>query len=114
MVRLPVSMRLIVDALRWVLAATSSSDSPSVRRKLRSRLRTRSSIAVVSPIRSPPPPRPLANSARQHAIVGLDHIVADMTDHAHHTIERHCDVAVIGGSAAGLAAALQLGGSGDR
>ncbi len=32
-----------------------------------------------------------------------------MTDHAHHTIERHCDVAVIGGSAAGLAAALQLG-----
>ena len=25
------------------------------------------------------------------------------------TVERHCDVAVIGGSAAGLAAALQLG-----
>ena len=32
-----------------------------------------------------------------------------MNDHASHAIERHCDVAVIGGSAAGLAAALQLG-----
>jgi thioredoxin reductase/SAM-dependent methyltransferase len=32
-----------------------------------------------------------------------------MTDHSVHTIERHCDVAVVGGSAAGLAAALQLG-----
>ena len=32
-----------------------------------------------------------------------------MTEHPLHTIERHCDVAVIGGSAAGLAAALQLG-----
>ena len=32
-----------------------------------------------------------------------------MSDHAPRTIERHCDVAVIGGSAAGLAAALQLG-----
>lgn len=34
-----------------------------------------------------------------------------MTEHHHHVprIERHCDVAVIGGSAAGLAAALQLG-----
>lgn len=32
-----------------------------------------------------------------------------MTDHAHRIVERHCDVAVIGGSAAGLAAALQLG-----
>ena len=31
-----------------------------------------------------------------------------MSDHAT-TIERHCDVAVVGGSAAGLAAALQLG-----
>ena len=30
-------------------------------------------------------------------------------DHAPRTIERHCDVAVVGGSAAGLAAALQLG-----
>jgi thioredoxin reductase/SAM-dependent methyltransferase len=32
-----------------------------------------------------------------------------MTDHSPRTVERHCDVAVIGGSAAGLAAALQLG-----
>jgi thioredoxin reductase/SAM-dependent methyltransferase len=32
-----------------------------------------------------------------------------MPDHAPHVVERHCDVAVIGGSAAGLAAALQLG-----
>ena len=32
-----------------------------------------------------------------------------MSDHAPLTVERHCDVAIIGGSAAGLAAALQLG-----
>jgi thioredoxin reductase len=32
-----------------------------------------------------------------------------MSDHAPRSVERHCDVAVIGGSAAGLAAALQLG-----
>ncbi|MGY6501096.1 MAG: FAD-dependent oxidoreductase [Acidimicrobiales bacterium] len=32
-----------------------------------------------------------------------------MSEHAHRRIERHCDVAVVGGSAAGLAAALQLG-----
>jgi len=32
-----------------------------------------------------------------------------MSEHALHTVERHCDAAVIGGSAAGLAAALQLG-----
>ena len=32
-----------------------------------------------------------------------------MSDQATHTVERHCDVCVIGGSAAGLAAALQLG-----
>jgi thioredoxin reductase/SAM-dependent methyltransferase len=32
-----------------------------------------------------------------------------MNDHATHTVERRCDVCVIGGSAAGLAAALQLG-----
>jgi thioredoxin reductase/SAM-dependent methyltransferase len=32
-----------------------------------------------------------------------------MSDHVSRTVERHCDVAVIGGSAAGLAAALQLG-----
>jgi thioredoxin reductase/SAM-dependent methyltransferase len=36
-------------------------------------------------------------------------IVEAMTDHATRTIERYCDVAVVGGSAAGLAAALQLG-----
>ncbi|HWL42457.1 MAG TPA: FAD-dependent oxidoreductase [Ilumatobacter sp.] len=32
-----------------------------------------------------------------------------MSEHAPRAIERHCDVAMIGGSAAGLAAALQLG-----
>ena len=32
-----------------------------------------------------------------------------MTDHAPHAVERFCDVAVVGGSTAGLAAALQLG-----
>jgi thioredoxin reductase/SAM-dependent methyltransferase len=32
-----------------------------------------------------------------------------MTEHADRIVERHCDVAIIGGSAAGLAAALQLG-----
>ena len=32
-----------------------------------------------------------------------------MSDHPTRTVERHCDVAVVGGSAAGLAAALQLG-----
>jgi thioredoxin reductase/SAM-dependent methyltransferase len=32
-----------------------------------------------------------------------------MSDHATRTVERHCDVAIVGGSAAGLAAALQLG-----
>jgi thioredoxin reductase len=32
-----------------------------------------------------------------------------MSDHTPRTVERQCDVAVIGGSAAGLAAALQLG-----
>ena len=31
-----------------------------------------------------------------------------MADHTYPSIERHCDVAVVGGSAAGLAAALQL------
>src|ERR1700739_4367071 len=32
-----------------------------------------------------------------------------MSDHTPRAMERHCDVAVVGGSAAGLAAALQLG-----
>ena len=36
-------------------------------------------------------------------------IVRGMTEHGARLIERHCDVAVVGGSAAGLAAALQLG-----
>jgi thioredoxin reductase/SAM-dependent methyltransferase len=38
-----------------------------------------------------------------------DRIVTAMSEHAPLPVERHCDVAVIGGSAAGLAAALQLG-----
>jgi thioredoxin reductase/SAM-dependent methyltransferase len=38
-----------------------------------------------------------------------DRIIEVMSDHASPSVERHCDVAVIGGSAAGLAAALQLG-----
>ena len=38
-----------------------------------------------------------------------DLIVEAMSDHAPGMIERQCDVAVIGGSAAGLAAGLQLG-----
>ena len=32
-----------------------------------------------------------------------------MSDHTSPAVERHCDVCVVGGSAAGLAAALQLG-----
>jgi thioredoxin reductase/SAM-dependent methyltransferase len=35
--------------------------------------------------------------------------MSDHHDHATPTVERHCDVAVVGGSASGLAAALQLG-----
>lgn len=31
-----------------------------------------------------------------------------MSEHTHPTVRRHCDVAIVGGSAAGLAAALQL------
>jgi thioredoxin reductase/SAM-dependent methyltransferase len=31
------------------------------------------------------------------------------SNHASHAVERHCDVCIVGGSAAGLAAALQLG-----
>ena len=38
----------------------------------------------------------------------MNGIIAVMNEHRPATIERHCDVAVIGGSAAGLAAALQL------
>jgi thioredoxin reductase/SAM-dependent methyltransferase len=51
----------------------------------------------------------LANIARWHAVLAAECTVGAMTDHATHRVERHCDVAVIGGSAAGLAAALQLG-----
>jgi thioredoxin reductase/SAM-dependent methyltransferase len=36
-------------------------------------------------------------------------MVQGMSDHGSRLIERHCDVAIIGGSAAGLAAGLQLG-----
>src|SRR3954454_20642533 len=36
-------------------------------------------------------------------------MVATVSDHATRIVERHCDVAIVGGSAAGLAAALQLG-----
>jgi hypothetical protein len=44
-VRLPVSTRLIVDGLRFVRAASSSSDRPNVVRRLRSRVRTVRSIS---------------------------------------------------------------------
>jgi thioredoxin reductase/SAM-dependent methyltransferase len=39
----------------------------------------------------------------------VNRIIEAVSDHAPRTVERHCDVAVIGGSAAGLAGALQLG-----
>jgi thioredoxin reductase/SAM-dependent methyltransferase len=51
----------------------------------------------------------VANTASHCAASGSHRIVGPMTDHRPRTIERHCDVAIIGGSAAGLAAALQLG-----
>src|SRR6188472_4123225 len=104
-VRLPVSTRLIVDGLRLVRAASSSSDRPRVFRRLRSRVRTTcsisSSVAIVPPS--------LANTASARALFGSYRIVEFMSDHATRTVERRCDVAVVGGSAAGLAAALQLG-----
>ena len=65
MVRLPVSTRLIVDALRLVRAASSSSESPSVWRRLRSRVRTTCSMLVGS--FNGPPPKDLANTARRYA-----------------------------------------------
>ena len=55
------------------------------------------------------PRRLLADTASRLAILRLVRIVEPMSDHAPRTVERHCDVAVVGGSAAGLAAALQLG-----
>jgi thioredoxin reductase/SAM-dependent methyltransferase len=39
----------------------------------------------------------------------MEHMVEAMSSHANRTVERHCDVCIVGGSAAGLAAALQLG-----
>jgi len=51
----------------------------------------------------------LADIASHLAIHTVERIVESMSEHPPRTVERHCDVAVIGGSAAGLAAALQLG-----
>ncbi len=51
----------------------------------------------------------IANPAKGLALRDRIHIVGDMTEHGSRLIERRCDVAIIGGSAAGLAAALQLG-----
>src|SRR5690606_19579135 len=52
----------------------------------------------------------LANTASLVAIVAYGRIVSLMAhNHSPRTVERHCDVAVVGGSFAGLAAALQLG-----
>ena len=51
----------------------------------------------------------LANMASTPALFGIHRIVVAMSDPAPRPVERQCDVAVIGGSAAGLAAALQLG-----
>jgi thioredoxin reductase/protein-L-isoaspartate O-methyltransferase len=51
----------------------------------------------------------LANAAKAVAALGVDRNLHVMSDHAPQTTERECDVAVVGGSAAGLGAALQLG-----
>ena len=106
-VRLPVSTRLMVDGLRLVRAASSSSDRPSVFRKTPQtgpnhlfyfvQLSHGSSANV------------LRISQVRLRFSGSHRIVVAMSDHAPRPVERHCDVAVIGGSAAGLAAALQLG-----
>jgi thioredoxin reductase len=50
----------------------------------------------------------LANSAIHIADLRNACTVPAMTEHTPRTVERHCDVAIVGGSAAGLAAALQL------
>ena len=63
MVRCPVSMRLIVDALTLVRLDSSSRDRPSVVRKLRSRVRTTCSTSSRCAIA-----RHLANIARRFAI----------------------------------------------
>ena len=51
----------------------------------------------------------LANAASPLALCERISIVDDMKGNHPQNIERRCDVAVVGGSAAGLAAALQLG-----
>lgn len=51
----------------------------------------------------------LANTANTLAQSEPPRNVARMSEHGPRLVERHCDVAIIGGSAAGLAAALQLG-----
>lgn len=59
------------------------------------------SAAIEAPI--------LANLANTIAQSERPRSVARMSEHGPRLVERHCDVAIIGGSAAGLAAALQLG-----
>jgi len=55
------------------------------------------------------PIRPdLANTANRFASHARNSTVAPMNDHASQPVERHTDVCVVGGSAAGLAAALQI------
>lgn len=51
----------------------------------------------------------LANTANTLAQSERPSNVARMSEHGPRLVERQCDVAIIGGSAAGLAAALQLG-----
>jgi thioredoxin reductase len=51
----------------------------------------------------------LANTAKSLAVSGSVVTLHRMSEHAPQTVERHCDLAVVGGSATGLAAALQLG-----
>ena len=49
--RPPRGMRLMVEALRWVMPASSSSEIPSVRRRVRSRVRTKRSMLLSSAIK---------------------------------------------------------------
>src|SRR5690348_2897168 len=81
---------------------------------LRSRVRARRSTSLRSFIS--PAWRYFANLASRLSHPARRSYAGRMTDHVHPTFEhtpqqsivRRCDVAVIGGSAAGLAAALQL------